>query len=340
MNIRVNERGKWINVESSSSNLFQGRFNAQSRRLNLKGNSMRLFKLFRFFGRYFNEENATAERLNPTTKTTATTTVQYSTVYLSPNNNNNNRPTAMTNATLTTPKPEHIDAARLETDLMYRFQYVCKFVGFGDKDIKLIKTKGADLLAPLVKDIVKAVYVQLFSFDVTKNYFATRMDRYKGKQLVLKGDDLELTSEQTKFRMNMLDRYLVKLVTGDYDENFVKYLDFVGKIHTNKAGSKSLVIDYVHVNALLTFVEDAIIEIIAKADDMDQQTKTDLTRAFNRLLWIQNDLFARWYIPTAKEEQAAKKRCQKSRRQGMLLGAGIGAAVAGAAFYLFCSNKQ
>lgn len=243
-----------------------------------------------------------------------------------------------TSSTIPDPKLEHIDAKRLDTDLLYRFNYVCKFVGFGEEDIRLIRTKGAELLGPKVKSIVQAVYVQLFSFDVTKNYFATRMDRYKGKELVLKAEDLKLTSEQTKFRMNMLDRYLVKLVTAEYDENFVKYLDFVGKIHTDKAGRRSLVIDYVHVNALLTFVEDAILTIIAEDEEMDHQTKTALSRAFNRLIWIQNDLFARWYIPTEQEKEDARQKAKAERsrasRNGFILGMGIGAALAGTAYLL------
>ena len=34
---------------------------------------------------------------------------------------------------------EHIERETLYTDPVYRFQYVAKFMGFGDEDIEVIK---------------------------------------------------------------------------------------------------------------------------------------------------------------------------------------------------------
>ncbi len=76
-------------------------------------------------------------------------------------------------------KVETIDAARLKTDLMYRFDYLCKFVEFGEEDIAAIKG-SAGLLAPLVPTIVDAVYNKLFSFDITKAFFLPRNQGYEG----------------------------------------------------------------------------------------------------------------------------------------------------------------
>lgn len=62
---------------------------------------------------------------------------------------------------------EHIDRQKLYTDLMYRFQYVSKFIGFGEEDIAAIKG-AAGFVGPLVPTIVDTVYKKLFSFDITK----------------------------------------------------------------------------------------------------------------------------------------------------------------------------
>lgn len=75
---------------------------------------------------------------------------------------------------------QHTNAYRLETDLMYRYNYVCKFVGFGADDIKTIKD-CKDLIQPLVPKIVDEVYVKLFSFDITKAPFLKRNIGYQGK---------------------------------------------------------------------------------------------------------------------------------------------------------------
>ena len=48
-------------------------------------------------------------------------------------------------------------------------------------------------------------------------------------------DEVNSDNEQIKFRKDMLSKYLVKLVT-EYDENFVDYIDWVGKIHVDSPG--------------------------------------------------------------------------------------------------------
>jgi len=178
-----------------------------------------------------------------------------------------------------------------------RFKYVCAFIGFTNEDIATIKG-SVEAVAPLVPTIVDAVYNKLFSFDVTKQYFILRNDQYTSKVENQSGE-LTINSEQIKFRKDMLSKYLVKLVTAEYDDKFVEYLDHVGKVHT-KAKNKHQTIDYIHINALLGYVEDIILNAIMKMK-IEDELKTKLVRAFNKLLWIQNDLFARHYIPETKE---------------------------------------
>jgi hypothetical protein len=60
-----------------------------------------------------------------------------------------------------------IDEARLESDLKYRFEYLCDFIGFNADDIKTV-TGAASLLGPVVNTLVDAVYNKLFTYDCTK----------------------------------------------------------------------------------------------------------------------------------------------------------------------------
>jgi len=86
----------------------------------------------------------------------------------------------------------------------------------------------------------------------------------------------------------------------------VQYLDRVGKIHTQFGGNKAITVDYIHINVLLAYVEDVLISCIFNlSDDSIQKLgvkdavnfKCKLIRAFNKLLWIQNDFFAKYYVP-------------------------------------------
>ena len=193
---------------------------------------------------------------------------------------------------------KHIDEARLESDLQYRFGYLVEFMGFGEQDIQAIHG-AASLLAPIVPALVDAVYVKLFGYDATKRHFVPRQSGYSGSvpaDLV----SLTLDHELIAFRKQHLTRYLVALVTKPYDGKMVDYLDMVGKIHTAKAGSAELVVPLVQMNALMGFVSDAIIATIVGLNLPREQEAVTL-RAFNKLLWLQNDLISRHYQAAAQK---------------------------------------
>ena len=198
----------------------------------------------------------------------------------------------MPTVSLPAPALRHIDERRLEQDLAYRFGYVSEFMGFGPEDVDAIHALAAHL-APVVPALVDAVYVKLFSYDATKRHFVPRQFGYEGPtpQSV---DTLGLDHEQIKYRKGHLAAYLKKLVTGTYDLKMVGYLDFVGQMHTPKAGSPEIDVPLVQMNALMGFVADALLATILGLD-LDGATRVKAVRAFNKLLWLQNDLITRHY---------------------------------------------
>ncbi|MCC6418123.1 MAG: protoglobin family protein [Gemmataceae bacterium] len=186
----------------------------------------------------------------------------------------------------------HIDEPRLEKDLSYRFGYVAEFMGFGSEDVETIHAL-APHLAPHVPALVDAVYVKLFSYDATKRHFVPRQFGYEGA-VPQDLDALDLDHDQIRYRKSHLGAYLKRLVTADYDAKLVGYLDFVGKMHTPRAGSKEINVPLVQMNALMGFVADALVGTILGLD-LDNGLKAKAVRAFNKLLWLQNDLIVRHY---------------------------------------------
>jgi len=187
---------------------------------------------------------------------------------------------------------EHINEERLESDLQYRFGYLAEFMGFGPEDIEVIHG-AAPLLAPLVPTLVDAVYEKLHTYDATWRHFVPRQAGYEG-ELPTSVETLGMDHEQIKFRKHHLGRYLERLVTVPYDAKMVTYLDTVGKIHTPAAGSGSINVPLVQMDALMGFVADAVNATILGAD-LPLEAKTKAVRAFSKLLWIQNDLIVRHY---------------------------------------------
>ncbi|NQV28363.1 MAG: hypothetical protein HQ518_28760 [Rhodopirellula sp.] len=187
---------------------------------------------------------------------------------------------------------KQIDEQKLESDLGYRFGYVTEFMGFGEDDIAAIHG-SAPLLAPIVPALVDAVYEKLFSYDATKRHFVPRQSGYEG-DVPESVETLQMDHEMIQFRKQHLGRYLERLVTKPYDGDMLNYLDLVGKIHTPKAGSKELDVPLVQMNALMGFVSDALIATILGLG-LDADTAGRTLRAFNKLLWLQNDLITRHY---------------------------------------------
>jgi hypothetical protein len=199
---------------------------------------------------------------------------------------------------------KRIDEARLESDIVYRFSYLTEFMGFSSEDVAAIHAAAA-ALAPLVPALVDAVYEKLRSYDATWRHFLPRQFGYEG-QLSDSLDDLGQDHDLIRFRKQHLARYLTALVTRPYDGKLVEYLDMVGKMHTPAAGSREIDVPLVQMNALLGFVADAIAVTILGLDLPGEQEKATL-RAFNKLLWLQNDLINRHYASAIGERTATSR---------------------------------
>ena len=197
---------------------------------------------------------------------------------------------------------KRIDEDRLESDTGYRVAYVSEFMGFTADDIAAIHGSAAKL-GPVVPALVDAVYEKLFSYDATKRHFVPRQHGYEGP-VPQSLEELGQEHAMIEFRKQHLGRYLVALVTRQYDDKMIGYLDLVGKMHTPKAGSKELDVPLVQMYALLGFVADALTHTILNLG-LDRQTEMRTVRAFNKLLWLQNDLITRHYQAPQTSAQAA-----------------------------------
>ncbi|KAG0053337.1 hypothetical protein BGZ83_001302 [Gryganskiella cystojenkinii] len=207
---------------------------------------------------------------------------------------------------------EHIERSQLYTDPVYRFQYVAKFMGFGDEDVDIIKA-AAPLVLPLVPVVVDAVYTKLHSFDITWDTMAKRHEGFKPKETVVEDSSkLKEDSEQIKFRKDMLTRYFDKLLKNPYDERMIKYLEYVARIHTDTPGKKSKInVDLIHINALLGYVEQILIGGI-KGLNLDRDTEYKAIAAFGKLLWIQMDFFIKFYCKDGIEYQPEHQLQEKA----------------------------
>lgn len=207
---------------------------------------------------------------------------------------------------------QHISASSLE-DLPSRISYLSSFLELTPSDGEALLA-AKPLVAPLVPTILDAVYTKLLSFDITAQAFVPRNSDYEG-ELVKNVQELTLEHPQIAMRKDFLKNYLVKLVsTTDLNPTspFWTYLNNVGIMHTGLPGFKhrahkpELRVEYIHMSVLLGYVVDIVIGAVFEMD-IDNLMKGRVIRALNKVVWIQNDLFARHYLPKdgVKEEQTA-----------------------------------
>ncbi len=185
-----------------------------------------------------------------------------------------------------------IDEQKLETDLQYRYEYLAEFIGFGPEDVSLIQM-SAPHLGPRIPEIVETTYHKLLSYDATARHFVPRQAGFEGE---VPADVGSLTDHhpQIQFRKDHLNRYFMQLIGRSYDAKMVVYLDMVGKMHTPGAGNSAIHVPLVQMNALMGLLSDALMESISEWP-LDPATAQRTARAFNKLLWIQNDLANRHY---------------------------------------------
>lgn len=203
-----------------------------------------------------------------------------------------------------------IDRARLQTDLQYRVAFDRDFVEFTEDDAKALHG-AAPFILPVVTDVVDGVYEHLFEWSVTKVTFLERNHGFEG-DLADSMENLTVEDPQMKFRKQFLSYWCAKIMTSNFDDPKIwEYLDMVGIMHIganafkHRAGKDPLKVDVHFLSLTLAWVTDVIISIVMEfpRSVLSTHRKSAIIRAFNKIMWIQNDLFQRHYTRTDEEAE-------------------------------------
>ncbi|GAA5884557.1 hypothetical protein JCM6882_005298 [Rhodosporidiobolus microsporus] len=206
----------------------------------------------------------------------------------------------------------------ISQNLEWRVAFGRDFLGFSEEDGKTLNSV-AKIVTPLIKPIVDGVYIHLFEYPYTKAFFLKRNAGFEGEHATTL-DKLTLDDEQIKFRKTFLTAYVGKIFTADYERfQTWEYFDKVAKMHTglkgfsHRANKDPLIVDLQPMALLLGWVEDVVLKAVMDLPEetADTATKTAVLRAFNRFIWLQNDLFNRWYAKTDDELAAATEKAKE-----------------------------
>lgn len=191
---------------------------------------------------------------------------------------------------------KHVDRTELYTSLDARIQYLHTFLDFSNRDIEAL-VSGSKYIKALVPAVVNIVYKKLLQYDITARAFETRSTSFEGPLDQVPDEN----SPQILHRKMFLRAYLNKLCSDPTQMEFWHYLDKVGMMHVGLGRTHPLNIDYIHLGACLAFIQDILTEAILSHPRLNLSRKTALVKALGKVIWIQNDLLAKWHMRDAVE---------------------------------------
>lgn len=163
-------------------------------------------------------------------------------------------------------------------------------------DIEALVT-GAKYIKALIPAVVNIVYKKLLQCDITARAFTTRSTSFSGPM----DDTPDEDSPQILHRKMFLRAYLGKLCSDPSRMEFWEYLDKVGMMHVGLGRAHPLHVEYVHLGICLGFIQDIMTEAILSHPRMQLQRKIALVKALGKVIWIQNDLMAKWHVRDGEE---------------------------------------
>lgn len=76
-------------------------------------------------------------------------------------------------------------------------------------------------------------------------------------------------------------------------------------MHVGRGREHPLHIEYVHIGACLSFIQDTLTEALLSHPRLRLEKKVALVKALGKVIWIQNDLFAKWwYVSTPQDDMS------------------------------------
>jgi len=90
-------------------------------------------------------------------------------------------------------------------------------------------------------------------------------------------------------------------------------------MHVGQGRQHPLHVEYIHIGICLAFIQDVLTEALLSHPRLKMDRKIALVKAVNKVLWIQNDLFAKWYVRDG-DEYREEMRKPEIEKEGYLHG--------------------
>lgn len=91
-------------------------------------------------------------------------------------------------------------------------------------------------------------------------------------------------------------------------------------MHVGQGRQHPLHVEYIHIGVCLSFIQDTFTEAILSHPRLQLSRKIALVKALGKVIWIQNDLFAKWYVRDGQEYPSGDTEQVAIEEEGYLHG--------------------
>jgi nitrite reductase/ring-hydroxylating ferredoxin subunit len=161
------------------------------------------------------------------------------------------------------------------------FKYMAEFVGFTQAEAEAIR-ESRFIIEKYIPEIVSKFYAHLLRYPPTRKYFLKK--------------DGSVNQEYLQLRMQHLANFWRRTAGGVYDDEYARYVDYVGRAHTSHGADPHIYIPERYVIGQVGLMQHAISEAITKElHDIDPEWELRALKAWNLLMMVILELLSRAY---------------------------------------------
>jgi nitrite reductase (NADH) small subunit len=161
------------------------------------------------------------------------------------------------------------------------FRYMSDFVGLKPEDAEVIR-QTKPIIEKHLTDIVSKFYTHLLRYPPTRQWF-------------LKADG-SIDQEYLELRMRHLTNFWLRTADALFDDDYARYIDYVGRAHTSHGADPRIYIAERYVIGQVGFVQHAISELLIKelfATDEDLAFRAE--EAWDKFMMVLLEMLSRAY---------------------------------------------
>jgi nitrite reductase/ring-hydroxylating ferredoxin subunit len=171
-------------------------------------------------------------------------------------------------------KGENEDAGRY-------FKYMAEFVGFGQADSEAI-SESRLVIEMHLPDMIGHFYTNLLQYPPTRKFF-------------LKPDG-SVDEEYLQLRMYHQANFWRRTAGGIYDDDYARFVDYVGRAHTSRGADPRVYIAERYVIGMVGFIQYAIADsLMRELHEYNPDLEARAVKAWNRLCMVILEMLARAY---------------------------------------------